>query len=221
MTAATDLERRRAGSVEHHASGEAPLLLVHGFGGSAENWVEVVPELAQRYRVIAIDLPGHAGSGSAGPGRDDGRVRGCRSLGARGGGRRARGRRRPLARRPRGAAARTGPPTSSVGSLLAHQQGIATASRVVEALVIAAATIRPGRAVARFRHRWPTASGTGVSFGPGSSRSRRADRARHGGLLSAQALHTDTKIAGRAMIADDPAGTWSDRLPGRRPLGRS
>ena len=50
MTAATSLETRLARSVEYHVGGEGDaVLLVHGLGGSAENWVEVVPEqLRQR-----------------------------------------------------------------------------------------------------------------------------------------------------------------------------
>src|SRR4029079_10189550 len=44
MTAATTLETRRSGPVEYHVGGEGePLLLVHGLGGSAANWVEVLP----------------------------------------------------------------------------------------------------------------------------------------------------------------------------------
>ena len=92
------------------------------------------------------------------------------------------------------------------GLLLVAPAGIATTSRVVEALVLASAAIRPGRAVARFRHRWadrvwyrralfrPWFVSDPVALTP---------RATHG-LLSAQARHTDTKVAGRAMIADDP-----------------
>ena len=36
-----------------------PLVLLHGPGGSATDWIWVVPALAQRCRVIAADLPGH------------------------------------------------------------------------------------------------------------------------------------------------------------------
>ena len=36
-----------------------PLALVHGLGGSAANWAELGPALAERRRVIALDLPGH------------------------------------------------------------------------------------------------------------------------------------------------------------------
>lgn len=37
----------------------APLVLLHGFTGSSASWDEIVPCLAQRSRVIGIDLPGH------------------------------------------------------------------------------------------------------------------------------------------------------------------
>ena len=36
----------------------APMVLVHGLGGSAINWLGVGPSLARRYRVVALDLPG-------------------------------------------------------------------------------------------------------------------------------------------------------------------
>jgi 2-succinyl-6-hydroxy-2,4-cyclohexadiene-1-carboxylate synthase len=36
-----------------------PMLLLHGFTGCAENWAEVMHLLVQRFRVIALDLPGH------------------------------------------------------------------------------------------------------------------------------------------------------------------
>jgi pimeloyl-ACP methyl ester carboxylesterase len=37
----------------------APLVLLHGPGGNAAHWARVLPELAQRHRVIVPDLPGH------------------------------------------------------------------------------------------------------------------------------------------------------------------
>ena len=36
----------------------APVVLVHGLGGSHLNWVAVAPALARRRRVVAVDLPG-------------------------------------------------------------------------------------------------------------------------------------------------------------------
>jgi pimeloyl-ACP methyl ester carboxylesterase len=44
------------------------LLLIHGMGGSYENWREVMEPLARRHRVIAPDLPGH---GTSAPGAGD------------------------------------------------------------------------------------------------------------------------------------------------------
>lgn len=37
----------------------APLALLHGFTGSSASWDEIIPCLAQRFRLIGIDLPGH------------------------------------------------------------------------------------------------------------------------------------------------------------------
>jgi pimeloyl-ACP methyl ester carboxylesterase len=39
-----------------------PLLLVHGLGGAASNWTELVPLLSRRHRLLVPDLPGHGGS---------------------------------------------------------------------------------------------------------------------------------------------------------------
>src|SRR2546429_6037312 len=39
-----------------------PLLLVHGLGGAASNWTELVPLLARRHRLLVPDLPGHGRS---------------------------------------------------------------------------------------------------------------------------------------------------------------
>ena len=41
------------------ALGEGPpLVFVHGLGGSWQNWLEQLPELAREHRVVAMDLPG-------------------------------------------------------------------------------------------------------------------------------------------------------------------
>ncbi|MCC3649417.1 alpha/beta fold hydrolase [Cytobacillus firmus] len=40
-----------------------PLVLLHGFCGSKDYWARVIPILAENFRVIAMDLPGHEGSG--------------------------------------------------------------------------------------------------------------------------------------------------------------
>ncbi|HEY3717360.1 MAG TPA: alpha/beta hydrolase [Jatrophihabitantaceae bacterium] len=44
------------------AGSGAPVLLIHGIGDSSETWSDVIPGLAQSYRVIAPDLIGHGAS---------------------------------------------------------------------------------------------------------------------------------------------------------------
>jgi pimeloyl-ACP methyl ester carboxylesterase len=39
-----------------------PLVLLHGLGGTKSSWLPIVPALAARYRVLAIDLPGFGAS---------------------------------------------------------------------------------------------------------------------------------------------------------------
>lgn len=49
--------------------GQGPvLLLVHGTGASTHSWRDLIPSLAQRFTVVAPDLPGHAFTGTP-PGR--------------------------------------------------------------------------------------------------------------------------------------------------------
>jgi pimeloyl-ACP methyl ester carboxylesterase len=207
MTAATGLEPRAVGGTRYRAGGAGtPLLLVHGLGGSGANWIEVLPELVERHRVFVVDLPGHAGSEPLPGGASVGdfaaavarvleaeKVEGALVAGHSFGGlvalRLAHSR-----------------PELVRGLLLIAPAGIGTTSRLIETLVIAAATLRPARAAARFRHRWA-----------GSVWYRRAlfrpwfvsdpvplsERATHG-LLADQTRHTNTLVAGKAMVAGDP-----------------
>jgi 2-succinyl-6-hydroxy-2,4-cyclohexadiene-1-carboxylate synthase len=48
-------------NVETAGSGD-PLLLLHGFAGTARTWYPHIATFARRYRVLAPDLPGHADS---------------------------------------------------------------------------------------------------------------------------------------------------------------
>jgi pimeloyl-ACP methyl ester carboxylesterase len=49
--------------MRYFVGGEGPpLVLVHGLGGAASNWTELVPLLARRHRLLVPDLPGHGGS---------------------------------------------------------------------------------------------------------------------------------------------------------------
>src|SRR6202012_5542909 len=47
-------------------AGVPPIVMVHGLGGSHLNWVRIARPLAERNRVIAIDLPGFGFSPAAG-----------------------------------------------------------------------------------------------------------------------------------------------------------
>lgn len=40
-----------------------PIVLIHGFAGSKQYWDKIIPQLANDFRVIALDLPGHGKSG--------------------------------------------------------------------------------------------------------------------------------------------------------------
>ncbi|HET9658318.1 MAG TPA: alpha/beta fold hydrolase [Kineosporiaceae bacterium] len=108
MTTAPDVRRRSRAALDlltaaptHRAAGlavtrtgrepgSAPaLLLVHGLGSARSVWAPVLPELADRYDVIVVDLPGHGASPPLAPGED--RIRGiadrlagsCAELGVR------------------------------------------------------------------------------------------------------------------------------------------
>lgn len=51
-----------AGGVRWHvqqAGSGPPILLIHGTGASTHTWRDVLPGLAERYTVLAVDLPGH------------------------------------------------------------------------------------------------------------------------------------------------------------------
>ena len=54
--------------LDNHGTGE-PLLLVHGFGGTTDNWLAIAAPLGTRYRLIIPDLPGF-GKSSAPPDAD-------------------------------------------------------------------------------------------------------------------------------------------------------
>jgi pimeloyl-ACP methyl ester carboxylesterase len=51
---------------EDHGEGKPPLVLVHGFTGSRDDWLERLPELGRLGRTLALDLRGHGGSTKTG-----------------------------------------------------------------------------------------------------------------------------------------------------------
>ena len=207
MTAATTLETRLVNSLEYHVGGQGePLLLLHGLAGSSRNWCEVLPALAERYRVIAVDLPGHAHSAPLPRGATtaDFADAAAAVLEAEGAERalvaghsfgglvalRLAQRRPELVR----------------GLLLASPAGIASSTRAARALLLVTTTIRPGRRVALLRHRlaervWYRRA----VFRPWfvSDAAALSAEATHG-LLAAQREHADTRTAALALAADDP-----------------
>ena len=44
--------------IERNPQAKQTVLLVHGYGASSASWLPVIPTLAERYHVLAIDLPG-------------------------------------------------------------------------------------------------------------------------------------------------------------------
>src|SRR5947209_12634451 len=44
--------------VDYGAGERTPVVFVHGLGGCWQNWLEQIPRVAERRRVIAVDLPG-------------------------------------------------------------------------------------------------------------------------------------------------------------------
>jgi len=212
MTAATNLLEERAldvGAVHlRYAVGGSgdPVVLVHGLGGAASNWVELLPELLQRYRVLVLDLPGHGGSGALrrGAGMSDFADAVASVIEHEGaspalvfghsfGGQAAL---RLAHRRP----------DLVRGLLLAAPSGIRTGARVVQALVLASSAVRPARFVAPFRHRFserlwyrralfrPWFVSDPLALSPRATL----------GFLDGAPAHTDMRTAGRAMLADDP-----------------
>jgi len=212
MTAATILLEERfleAGErrLRYFVGGTGdPLVLVHGLGGAAANWVELVPELVESYRVLVLDLPGHGGSGRLprGAGMSDFAAAVAAVLehedaapalvfGHSFGGQTAL---RLAQRRPE----------LVRGLLLAAPAGIRTGTRGLQAVVRVSTAVRPARLVAPFRHRFagrlwyrralfrPWFVSDPLALSP---------RAVVGFLEGAPA-HTDMGTAGRAMLADDP-----------------
>jgi pimeloyl-ACP methyl ester carboxylesterase len=197
----------RGATVRYFVAGAGePLLLLHGLGGAASNWVELAPALARRRRVLVPDLPGHGGSSPL-----------------------------PAAPNLSGFADRVGWVAEREGMLPApvvgHSAGALVALRLalrrpatVTALVLAAAAgissrrrgsqvaleilgfVQPSRLVVPFRHRiartpqlrYVAFGGWGVADPPALSPAAAL------GFLDGAALHTDTLGMGRAVVRDDP-----------------
>jgi pimeloyl-ACP methyl ester carboxylesterase len=183
-----------------------PLVLVHGLGGTIENWRGLAPPLAARHRVLVPDLPGHGHSSLLPEARnldalaeavlavaDVEQIRGAVWIGHSLGGVVAL----------RAAAVRA----HAVGGLvLAAAAGIGSASRAAHVTLAVLGVARPGRLIAPYRQTWARSRlGRRAAFGwwgvadPDALEPEFAEA-----FLVGPAHHIDTRQAGHALLASDP-----------------
>ena len=190
-----------------------PLVLVHGLGGTIENWRALAPPLAAHHRVFVPDLPGHGGSGLLSEARnvdalaeavlgilDAEDVPGAVWIGHSLGG--VVGLRAAVLR-----------PTAVRGLVLAAAAGIGSASRAAQVTLAVLGVTRPGRLIAPYRHTWAYSRLLRrAAFGWwGVADPDALDPALAEAFLVGPAHHTDTRQAGRALLASDPR-TELDRV---------
>lgn len=199
--------RIRGASIRYFVGGEGePLVLVHGLGGGASNWVELAPELARRRRVLVPDLSGHGGSEPL-PAAPTLAAYADRVVGLM--------EREEMVPAPVVGHSFGGTlalratirwPDAVNGVVVAAGAGISTGRRLAQAIVFAFGLVRPGRIAARWRRQVAgSAQARRVVFGgwgvadPASFPPRAVE-----GFLAPQELHTDTLSAGRALVREDP-----------------
>ena len=183
-----------------------PLVLVHGLGGTVENWLALAPVLAGRHRVLVPDLPGHGRSLPLSEARDldalagavlaiadTEEIRGAVWIGHSLGG--------VVALR-----AATLRPDAVRGLVLAAAAGIGSSSRAAHATLTVLGVARPGRWIAPFRHTVAhSRRGRRAVFGwwgaadPDALEPELAEA-----FLVGPAYHTDTRQAGRALLDSEP-----------------
>jgi pimeloyl-ACP methyl ester carboxylesterase len=181
-------------------------VLVHGLGGTIENWRALGPALAARHRVLVPDLPGHGRSSPLPEARDVDdladavlgitdaeEIRGAVWIGHSLGGVVAL----------RAAVLR---PDAVRGIVLAAAAGIGSASRAAEVTLAVLGVASPGRLIAPHRHAWARSRlGRRAAFGwwgvadPDALEPELAEA-----FLVGPAHHTDTRQAGRALLVSDP-----------------
>jgi len=192
--------------LRYFTAGEGePLVLVHGLGGAAANWVELAPALARRRRVLVPDLPGHGASDPAPAAPNLAAYADRLALMIEGEGMLPAS----LVGHSFGGsvALRLGirRPEAVTGIVLAGASGISSGRRLAQAVVTTIGLVRPGRVVARARAeiaatpwlRYPVFGRWGAA--DPQSLSPQAVL----GFLEPQLLHTDTRSAGRALAGED------------------
>jgi pimeloyl-ACP methyl ester carboxylesterase len=197
----------RGTRLRYLASGEGePLLLVHGLGGAAANWLALAPLLLATRRVLVPELPGHGGSSAlpAAPSLNAYADRlgivleqeGIASAGVVGhslGGAIAL---RLSIRRP-----------DAVSALvLAGAAGISSGRRNARYALTITGIVKPGRRLAPHRRRIARSNTLKrVVFGRwGASDPAALPTELAEAFLSGPARHTDTVSAAQALVRDDP-----------------
>ena len=197
----------RGTRLRYLAAGEGePLLLVHGLGGAAANWLALAPLLLPTRRLLVPELPGHGGSSAlpAAPSLNAYADRlglvleheGVASAGVVGhslGGAIAL---RLSIRRP-----------DAVSALvLAGAAGISSGTRNARYALTITGIVKPGRKLAPHRRRIARSNTLKrVVFGRwGASDPPALPRELAEAFLSGPARHTDTVSAAKALVRDDP-----------------
>ena len=190
-----------------------PLVLVHGLGGTVENWRALAPPLAADHRVLVPDLPGHGHSARLPEARnvdalaeavlgiaDAEEARDAVWIGHSLGG--VVGLRAAVLR-----------PDAVRGLVLAAAAGIGSGTRAAQATLALLGAVRPGRLIAPHRHAWARSRlGRRTAFGwwgvadPDALEPELAEA-----FLVGPAHHTDMRQAGRALLVSDPR-TELDRV---------
>ncbi|HLX32023.1 MAG TPA: alpha/beta hydrolase [Gaiellaceae bacterium] len=197
----------RGSALRYVLGGNGPrLVLVHGLGGTIENWRALAPALAERYRVLVPDLPGHGRSAALAEAKHvDALVEAVLAIheteglasavwvGHSLGGLVAL---RAAVRRP----------DAVRGIVLAAAAGIGSSTRAAQVTLTLDGLIQPGKAIAPFRHTWSRSRlGRRAAFGwwgVGDAAALEPELAE--AFLVGPAYHTNTRQAGRALLATDP-----------------
>lgn len=203
------LRGRPQGVLRYLAGGSGePILLVHGLGGSALNWVSVAPQLGRCGRVLVPDLPGHGGSTPASsPATLEPFADALAALVEQEGAGAV-----PVVGHSLGGlvavrlAVRR--PELVAGILLCAAAGISSTRRRARYALEVLGAVRPGRLLARHRGqiarsarlRALTFAWWGASD-PAALAPEAVD-----GFLAGWERHTDTRGAARAMVVDDVRG---------------
>lgn len=201
------LEERRFSGIRYFAGGAGPpIVLVHGLGGWAGNWLAVAPALARERRVLVPDLPGHGGSAP---------LRGAvdldpfadallavleheHALPA------------PWVGHSLGALvavhAALRRPAAVQSLVLAAAPGITSSTRAAEVTLTLLGLLKPGRVLGRRSERVARSRlGRTLAFGGWAVADPAGlDPALARAFLSGPPQHADTLTAGRALIASDP-----------------